>query len=498
MKHSRAKQHLAPIWRRGEAYWAEAVRTVSAHPRRVAGVGAVCAGLLVLVATTTLPMALAPSAPGLARLFNSRDPEVLRHAADEARMAFFGLDRSQPAFSSDEDEPATTPSATPSSASKPGAIPLNTIALLPEAPPPAQSGSTASGTESEQLRDELRRRAAAIIAVDPLNPVAFRMQAEAAEDPDAHRSFMIEAAKRSRRDPETLLWLIENELQHNRYDAALGQVDILLRSHSRFSTPVFMILGRLAENADGRPALVQWLTRTPEWRESFFRTLNRTITQADTPFLLMEDLKQAGQPPSDKEINQYLSFLLTKGFPQYAYNVWVQTLPPEVLSQTGFLNNPSFERVPNGSPFDWRIATPRNAIGEFIPLPDLGGQRAFHVVFGSGRVRFPELSQALILPPGRYRLDGRLRGSIVGKRGLVWQVQCLYRRGAPLGQTEQLLGQALTWRIFSFDFEVPDTPECMAQRLRLFHDARSASEEIVSGEVWFDDLTLQRITEHTN
>ena len=53
-----------------------------------------------------------------------------------------------------------------------------------------------------------------------------------------------------------------------------------------------------------------------------------------------------------------------------------------------------------------------------------------------------------------------------------------------------LLGQSPQWRVFTFDAEVPQMPECSGETLRLIHDARSASEELLSGEVWFSDIRL--------
>ena len=56
-----------------------------------------------------------------------------------------------------------------------------------------------------------------------------------------------------------------------------------------------------------------------------------------------------------------------------------------------------------------------------------------------------------------------------------------------------LLGQSQQWRVFSFDTEVPHLSECPGEILRLVHNSRSASEELLSGEVWFSDLRLTRV-----
>ncbi len=103
------------------------------------------------------------------------------------------------------------------------------------------------------------------------------------------------------------------------------------------------------------------------------------------------------------------------------------------------------------------------------------------------------LRQVLVLPPGHYRLEGKLRGSIIGKRGLRWQLTCL--SGAPvLGETDMLMGESEEWRAFALEAQVPQSKECVGQVVRLFHDSRSASEEYITGEVWFGGLHLERLS----
>ena len=43
----------------------------------------------------------------------------------------------------------------------------------------------------------------------------------------------------------------------------------------------------------------------------------------------------------------------------------------------------------------------------------------------------------------------------------------------------------------------PESGDCVGQVLRLFHDSRSASEEFISGEVWFAGLHLERVASLT-
>ena len=106
-------------------------------------------------------------------------------------------------------------------------------------------------------------------------------------------------------------------------------------------------------------------------------------------------------------------------------------------------------------------------------------------------MKFPDVSQIVLLAPGHFRLEGKLRGTIAGKRGLRWQLRCASGARRVLAETDMLLGQSREWRIFTLEAKVPPLEDCRGQALRLFHDSRSASEELLTGEVWFGDLRLE-------
>lgn len=122
--------------------------------------------------------------------------------------------------------------------------------------------------------------------------------------------------------------------------------------------------------------------------------------------------------------------------------------------------------------------------------PHAGAQeRMLKVRFGVGQVTFGGLSQVTFLSPGVYRLSGLEKGNMAAKRGLRWQMTCF--AGPVAGTSNQLYGAPRDWREFSFDFTIPDDGRCDAQRLRLFHDARSASERFASGEILFRSLRIK-------
>jgi hypothetical protein len=54
-----------------------------------------------------------------------------------------------------------------------------------------------------------------------------------------------------------------------------------------------------------------------------------------------------------------------------------------------------------------------------------------------------------------------------------------------------MVGAVPHWRDVAFTFTVPNA-DCRAQQLRLELDARMASEQLVSGSMWYDELQISR------
>ena len=113
------------------------------------------------------------------------------------------------------------------------------------------------------------------------------------------------------------------------------------------------------------------------------------------------------------------------------------------------------------------------------------------MAFGPGRVKFPEVRQLIMLVPGTYEFKGRFRADIVSEQGLQWRVTCAGKNRTQIGESSMVKGAEPEWKEFAFSFTVTKT-DCPAQYVDLVFGARSASEEFISGSIWYDDLQIVR------
>jgi hypothetical protein len=451
---------------------------LTGSPLRAAVIAALSLAAIWLVSTTSLPYALAPAYPDAALALNPNNPAALVAKAETARARLLVL------LGAGLENPKAGQEEGPQDEAK------NTLSRLPEVKSPVveQSG------ERERLRAEMRDLALRAIANDPLNAQAYRLLAEATSNADRVRLFMGEAFKRSRRETMAAFWLLNDSVYRQDYKAAVRFADIVLRTQPSLDTFVIGYLSLLAEMPDARPLLVERLAAGPAWRKNFFNKMPASVKNPETLLSIMTALRESNNVVLNREMAPYLDFLVSSGRVDFAYNVWLQFLPPAQLDSLGLLTNANFDRKPSGFPFDWEIEAGSGALTE---IGEGAAGNGLHISFGEGRVKFPPVRQVVFLTPGRYRLEGKLRGAISGKRGLRWRLHCLYGSSPVLGETEMLMGRTAQWRVFSLEGEVPESADCRGQMIRLTHDARSASEELVSGEVWFSDLRLERVQPQT-
>ena len=363
-----------------------------------------------------------------------------------------------------------------------------------EEPPRSPTPSATPLTPSARL--QIRAQVEKALGRDPLNARALRLLGQLA-DVDGNEAkasaYMTAAARHSKRETVAIHWLMQKSLEKNDIPATLRYVDTFLRTRPQLKGYAMPVLVQLAENKDPKAVdeLKTLLATNPPWRADFLSALPASVSDARTPLDLLLSLKETPTPPTTADVDAYLRYLISRKLYELAYYTWLQFLPPEQLSTLGLLFNSSFEFPPSGLPFDWVISPGSGVTIDLIARPDKQKAHALSLEFGPGRAEFDGVSQLLMLPLGNYRFAGQYKGDIEGRRGLQWRLTCAAGDDAPLAESPMFLGAAPTWTDFTVTFTVPNA-DCRAQELRLALAARSASEQLVSGSIWFDELRVVR------
>ena len=457
------------------------------------------------VATRSLVAYLAAAAPETALMLDASAPTALLSLADGG-LAGLDLDRkagSEPAAAPD---PESAPQSK-AEASREASERLRIWAELAKgvdkgaraeqassfAKPPAAPGTSARA--GGRTRDQVRDWAELALGADPLNAHALRILGQLADangDDTRASQYMRAAARRSIRESVAVYWLMRKSYENADYPTTIYYADVLLRTRSETMPYVMPTLVQMAQSKDANGELKKLLAGNPPWRAQFFSVLPKNVADARIPLDLLLAAKDTPTPPKPADLKPYLDVLIAHKYFELAYYVWLQFIGPEQLRSIGLLYNGSFEVSPSGLPFDWVWRAGAGVTIDILDRPDQEGQHALLIEFGQGRVEFPGMAQLIMLAPGTYRFKGKYKGELVGRRGLIWRVLCAGGGGAPIGESAMAAGPAPAWRDIEFSFTVP-TANCRAQQLRLDLDARMASEQLVSGSVWHDDLRIQRV-----
>ena len=330
---------------------------------------------------------------------------------------------------------------------------------------------------------------------DPLQARGLRILAQLADiansEPEAWK-YMHGAVQLSLHDIVANYWLMQKSAEAKDYKSTIYYADILLRTEPRFITFVMPVISRITQEKQSIDLLKSQLINNPPWRRAFFDALPNYVTDARIPLDLLLALRKSAVPPSSSDIQPYLQFLIAHKFYDLAYYTWLQFLPPEQLRVAGLLFNGNFEFRPSGLPFDWVTSSGSGAAVEIVSTPDQTVGHALKVDFEYGRVDYHSVTELVMLAPGKYEFRAKYQGQLLGPRGLKWRAVCADNATVPIGESTMMTGIASQWKDVDFTFSVPSTG-CRAQYVRLDLDARSASEELVSGTMLFRRVQIVRV-----
>jgi tetratricopeptide (TPR) repeat protein len=416
------------------------------------------AALCWLVVTRSLPTYLARVAPETALLINANQPDALLRLAEEKLTA------------------------------------EQTRIEKAAAETPATAKSAADTKVDKKLDHDVRALVLRASKLDPLNAQVPHLLADLAElagDRPQATSQLEATLRHSLHDSQAIYKLILFNIEARDYDKATTYTELLLRVNPHSFQVVQPILFHLANTEAATEALTAMFGRSTYGRTWFFGELPPKATDLRIPQTLLLGLQNTANPPTSRELSPYLQFLLDRHqLYGLAYYTWLQFTPPEHFDNNNLVFNGSFQRPTTAMPFDWQIQAGSGVTAQIVSKPLEDGNQGLNLEFGSGRVEFGGVHQALLLAPGTYDFSIEYRGSLSGRRGLVWQVSCS-KPNAQILETPVQVGLQPTWKTISQSFTVPEAG-CLGQRLALVHTARSASEQMLSGSVWYKQVRIRR------
>jgi hypothetical protein len=453
--------------------------------------------LIWLVVSRSFAAYLADASPKTALWLNSGQPTALANLAD------LTLNASGPAGVEIAPDPQKTSDLEKRDIAAPKSAPAQNAA--------DNSGAANGAGDNRSLADAfatidtsrsidleaVRAQATAALMSEPLNARALRMLGQISatgHDNGEATKFMAAAARLSLHQSVALYWLMRQSTDQGDYKSAIGYADALLRTNPDLAHFTVPVLAHFADGRESATAVEALLDGNPPWRGLFFRLLPQSVTDARTPLKLLIGLKSSSTPPTSDDVKPYIDALLAHKFFDLAYYTWLQFLPLDALHGAGLLFNGSFEMAPSGMPFDWTIKQGSGVAVDIVPRPDIPTQRALSVTFLYGRVDYQSVYELVVLPPGTYQFSGQYSGKIVGPRGMKWRIACVGDSVTRLGESAMIIGVASTWKKSEFTFTVPPAG-CRAQSVSLDLDARMASEQIVSGTMLFDELSITHVAQ---
>jgi len=272
---------------------------------------------------------------------------------------------------------------------------------------------------------------------------------------------------------------------------ALTHWDTVLRHNPRQQAQLFPGLVELAGDPARHAAFMQLLGKPVQWWPAFFVHAANRAPNVDTVRVLFNLQKGGPNAASPDMLRAWLARLQKEGLWLEAWFVWLDSLPKDQIDRVGYLYNGSFEAPISNLGFDW-IHQKHGAVSlDTAGTYESSGDRALRVSFRGLRVQFQHLHQFLMLPPGDFHLQGRVRpDNLQAPQGMQWALYCVGQQ-APLAVTERFRG-ATPWTRFRTPFSVP-AEGCPVQMLRLELAGSVRLDFEADGTIWFDDLRVEPV-----
>lgn len=319
-----------------------------------------------------------------------------------------------------------------------------------------------------------------------LHSLAAELSLRSGDTEGAYRLFR-QAHRISHTEIHALQYLIASAIEAGDYGTAVEHIDVLLRRWPRRFDAVGPLLPQLLSQEPAYQAVMTAMMADAPWRSQLIGGLAGQEQGLGFAYRILMDLANSEQPPTRREISSTIrAFMAAKRYNE-GYRLFRFTIPPEERHLAGFIHNSVFQADSlDAPPFSWQL---RNTRAAEIRLSTEGSLPGAAVRFLNTPAKNLVLNQALVLPPGRYRLTAQVdASSLRAPRSLYWRISCLdprqelLRLQVPEGSYQDRQLEA-----------VFDVGQCGVQRIELATDVVAESwQNRYSGQVRFHFVKIER------
>jgi tetratricopeptide (TPR) repeat protein len=348
--------------------------------------------------------------------------------------------------------------------------------------------------EHAQNPDAARAHLQAAIAANPAEGrtyAALGRLLETRGEMDRARTAMETAARLSPQRSDVQQEVAAYWMRQGNLDRALQHWNTVLRHRPDLHAQILPELLQLAAAPVHHAAFMSLLKQPVPWWPAFFMAATRQAPTADTVRVLF-NLQQGGPNAASPDmLRAYLGRLQKEGAWLEAWFVWLNSLSKEQIGKLGHLYNGGFEVPLTNLGFDWIVQKHPAVSLDTASTYDTSGERALRVSFRGLRIKFEHLHQYLMLPPGDFTLQGRVRpDNLQAPQGMQWALYCV-GSDTPLAVSDRVRGSE-PWTRFRTAFSIPPVG-CPVQMLRLELAGTIRLDFDAIGTVWYDNLAIEQV-----
>lgn len=308
-------------------------------------------------------------------------------------------------------------------------------------------------------------------------------------DRQAAGSYFDQSSKLSRTDMLALHYLIRRSIDENDRQAAVSNLDIMLRRWPGQLEQLAPALLALLAEPEGYAAIVARLGANPPWRTAFIAQVANDPAMASKVEPLLLDLRTKSSL-TGAEITAVVTGLMTQRRYAQAYSFFFFTLTEEEQSLGGYIFNSRFAPVSTNRPFDWQLGRHPGVDISGPMVPQSRSEAGVVLRFLGTPVKSIGLHQILQMPPGNYSLLLEASAQQLQlPKGLFWSLRCV-DGGEQLARLDIADG-SYERRIFRVEATVPTA--CSTQILSLDTDLIAESwRHRYSGQISMFELKAER------